>query len=179
MPPKRNIYFVGPMGSGKTAVGRRLARELGMQFFDADQEIERRTGVDIPFIFDKEGEGGFRSREKAAIEELTQLEGIVLATGGGAVLDADNRARLSATGTVVFLDTTIDEQLERTRPSRNRPLLLDGDPRSVLEALRETRQPLYEEIADLRFDTTGKRVATIAKNVRKLLMEKDLLPLQK
>jgi len=156
------------MGSGKTAVGRQLARRTGREFIDSDHEIERRTGVDVPYIFEKEGEGGFRDREQEVIEALSQRHSLVLATGGGVVLAKQNRERLQATGIVVYLDTTVDEQLRRTRRS-TRPLLQTDDPRSLLEALRKQRQPLYEEIADYSFDTTGKRVRTVVTTVARTL----------
>lgn len=164
-----SIYLVGPMGSGKTAVGRELARALELPFFDSDAEIEKRTGVDIAYIFEREGEDGFRAREHDMIRELTERPGIVLATGGGAVLDERNRAQLAATGTVVYLRTTVDEQLRRTRRSRRRPLLQADDPRAVLEKLAAERGPLYESIADIDIETTGRRVRTVAAAVRKRL----------
>ena len=166
---KGNVYLIGPMGSGKTAVGRRLAVMLGKEFLDSDAEIERRCGVDIRFIFEKEGEARFRERERDVIADLTALEGVVVATGGGAVLDPSNRARLASTGTVVYLEASVDTQLQRTRPSRNRPLLMTGDPRAVLERLMSIRRPLYEEIANVRVDTTGQRVKAVAASVRELL----------
>lgn len=166
---KGNVYLIGPMGSGKTAVGRRLAAMLGKEFLDSDAEIERRCGVDIRFIFEKEGEARFRERERDVIADLTALDGVVVATGGGAVLDPSNRARLASTGTVVYLEASVDTQLARTRPSRNRPLLMTGDPRAVLERLMSIRRPLYEEIANVRVDTTGQRVKAVAASVRELL----------
>ncbi|HVS22267.1 MAG TPA: shikimate kinase [Gammaproteobacteria bacterium] len=164
-----NLYLIGPMGSGKTAVGKRLAALLGKEFVDSDAEIERRCGVDIRYIFEKEGEARFRERERDVIAALTALDGVVVATGGGAVLDPKNRERLTATGTVVYLEATIDAQLKRTKPSRNRPLLMDGDPRATLERLMSIRRPLYEAIADLRFDTTGRQVGAVAAAVRAAL----------
>lgn len=166
---KKNLYLIGPMGSGKTAVGRRLASLLGKQFYDSDAEIEKRTGVDIRYIFEKEGEARFREREREVIADLTALDDVVVATGGGAVLDPINRSRLASTGTVIYLLATVDAQLQRTRPSRNRPLLMNDDPRAVLERLRAVRQPLYEEIADIRVDTTGRRVRAVVASVRELL----------
>jgi len=160
------------MGSGKTAVGRQLARELKRDFLDTDVEIEKRTGVDIPFIFEKEGEAGFREREREMLAELAQRRNAVIATGGGIVLDADNRRQLAATGIVVFLRTTVDEQLKRTRRTRTRPLLLTDDPRKVLSKLLEERQPLYESLADIAIDTTGKRVKRVASSLHKLISEK-------
>lgn len=173
-----NVYLVGPMGSGKTAVGRELARALDLPFFDSDAEIEKRTGVDVAYIFEREGEAGFRARERDMIRELTGKAGIVLATGGGAVLDASNRARLKATGTVVYLQTGVDEQLRRTRRSSTRPLLKAEDPRAVLESLMAERLPLYESIADIAVDTTGRRVRSVTTAVRKLLGGPDTRTLQ-
>lgn len=153
------------MGSGKTAVGRRLARELGLPFHDADHEIEQRTGVDIPFIFDKEGEEGFRRREKEIIAELTGVPGIVLATGGGAVLDPDNRNRLTTHGTVVYLQTSVRQQLLRTRHGNRRPLLNTERPADVLEALMQEREPLYEVLADIVVNTDGRKVVAVAREI--------------
>ncbi len=166
---RRNIYLVGPMGSGKTAVGRQLARDLRMEFLDTDAEIERRTGVDIPYIFEKEGEAGFREREREVIEKVAGMSGLVVATGGGAVLHPDNRARLKASGIVVYLHTSVDEQLKRTGRSQHRPLLRSDDPRGVLERLMAVRQPLYEEVAEIRMDTTGRQVGSVSAALRKRL----------
>jgi shikimate kinase len=164
-----NLYLIGPMGSGKTAVGRRLATLLGKDFFDSDAEIEKRTGVDIRYIFEKEGEARFRAREREVIADLTALEDVIVATGGGVVLDAENRARLAATGTVVYLQASVDTQLQRTQPSRTRPLLMNDDPRAVLERLMVVRRPFYEEIANLTVDTTDRHVRAVAANVRERL----------
>ena len=164
-----NVYLIGPMGSGKTAVGKRLAALLGKEFVDSDAEIERRCGVDIRYIFEKEGEARFRERERDVIAALTALDGVVVATGGGAVLDPQNRERLSGSGTVIYLEATIDAQLKRTQPSRNRPLLMNGDPRATLEKLMSIRRPLYESIADIRIETTGRQVAAVAADVRAAL----------
>ena len=166
------------MGAGKTAVGRQLASKLGLRFFDSDHEIEARTGVDIPYIFEKEGERGFREREREVIVELTTMTSIVLATGGGAVLDASTRARLHETGTVVYLDASIEQQLHRTGRSPTRPLLMTGDPRTVLTELRAMRAPLYDEIADIRIDTTGKRVGNVVSLPERELAQRELPPLQ-
>ena len=166
------------MGSGKSAVGRALAARTGRRFLDTDQEIERRTGVDIPYIFEKEGEAGFREREREVIADLTQQHGIVLATGGGTVLSESNRIHLSETGIVIHLETTVDEQLRRTRRSTNRPLLMQDDPRAVLEALRAQRQHLYEEIADYSFDTTSRRVKTVAAMIARTLESDGRIALQ-
>src|SRR5512139_3626147 len=124
---KRNIYLIGPMGTGKTAVGKHLARQLGVPFFDSDAEIEKVAGVDIPYIFEEEGEAGFRERERAMIAALTQQEPIVLATGGGAILAPENRQLLTSTGVVVYLETSVGQQLQRVRGGRGRPLLKGAD----------------------------------------------------
>ena len=153
------------MGAGKSAVGRQLARLLHLDFVDSDEEIEARTGVDIPFIFEKEGENGFRKREAKVIDDLTRRDRIVLATGGGAVIDPANRNHLGARGFVIYLHTSVDQQLARTRRGRERPLLEQDDPRAVLEALMEVREPLYREIADLTIDTDGRKVRAVATEI--------------
>jgi shikimate kinase len=169
MMTKRSVFLVGPMGSGKTAVGRQLARTLKFVFHDSDAEIERRTGVDVAFIFEKEGEAGFRTRERDAIADLTQLDGIVLATGGGAVLSADNRRVLAERGRVVWLQASIHQQMERTRHGRHRPLLLNTDPRARLDQLMREREPLYAEIADVRVSTDGRRVQAVTEDILRAL----------
>ena len=153
------------MGAGKSAVGRQLARMLHMHFIDSDDEIEERTGVDIPFIFEKEGEEGFRVRETKVIEELTLKDGIVLATGGGAVVDPSSRSVLGARGYVVYLYTSVEQQLERTRKGRERPMLENGDREQVLQELMELRDPMYKEIADLVVETDGRRVQVVAREI--------------
>ena len=163
--PLASVFLVGPMGSGKTAVGKRLARCLGYGFVDSDAVIEERTGVDIPFIFEKEGEAGFRMREREVIDELTRRPGIVLATGGGAVLAAQNRANLAQRGMVVYLETSVEQQLARTRRSRKRPLLETDDPRSRLEQLMAVREPLYREIAAITVRTDGRKVGAVAEEI--------------
>ncbi len=160
-----NVFVIGPMGAGKTAVGKQLARRLGWDFVDSDREIEDRTGVDIPFIFEKEGEEGFRRRERKVIEELTGRQRVVLATGGGAVLDSDNRKCLASRGFVVYLYASVDQQEERTRAGRNRPLLNIDDPRARLEELMAHRDPLYRQVADLILETDGQRVAQVAEEI--------------
>lgn len=162
---KRNIFLIGPMGSGKTAVGRHLARLFRFTFHDSDADIEAKTGVDIPFIFEKEGEAGFRLREKESIERLTRLDSIVLATGGGAVIEADNRRALADRGAVIYLETSIDQQLERTRHARHRPLLNDTDPEQKLNELMRRRAALYAEIADFTVSTDGRRVQLVAEEI--------------
>ena len=162
---KRNIFLIGPMGSGKTAVGKHLARLFRFTFHDSDADIEAKTGVDIQFIFEKEGEVGFRIREKESIDRLTQLESIVLATGGGAVIDESNRRVLAERGVVVYLATSIDQQLERTRHARHRPLLNDTDPEQRLQELMQRRAILYAGIADLTVSTDGRRVQLVAEEI--------------
>ena len=161
----QNLFLIGPMGAGKSAVGRQLARLLHLDFVDSDEEVERRTGVDIPFIFEKEGEAGFRKREAQAIDELSKRDGIVLATGGGAVVDPQNRNHLGARGFVVYLHTSVDQQLSRTRKGRERPLLANDDPRATLESLMAERDPLYREIADLTVETDGRKVNAVANEI--------------
>ena len=168
----RNVYLIGPMGSGKTAIGRRLATLLGLRFIDSDAEIEKRTGVDIRYIFEKEGEAKFRQRERDVIAELTALDDVVVATGGGAILDAANRERLAKTGTVVYLETTIDTLVRRTRAAKTRPLLMGDDPRAVLERLMLVRRPLYEDAADLRIETTGRQVRAVAADIQQRLEQR-------
>ena len=156
------------MGSGKSAVGRRLARLLGRDFFDSDEVIEARTGVDIPFIFEKEGEEGFRKREQAVIDELTAMTGVVLATGGGAVTVPENRSHLAGRGTVIYLHTGIGQQLRRTRGDK-RPLLNKGRRKDVLSELMAVREPLYRGLADLVVTTDGRSVAAVATEIREKL----------
>ncbi len=162
---KTNVYLIGPMGSGKTAVGRYLARLLDLTFHDSDTEIERRTGVDIPLIFEKEGEAGFRQRERDAIELLTAMEHIVLATGGGAVLLEENRRHLSQRGYVVYLETSVVQQVERVKQGRDRPLLNNVDIASKLAQLMAERVPLYREVADVIVPTDGRKVRTVAEDI--------------
>lgn len=156
-----NIILVGPMGSGKSAVGRLLAQRLGLTLVDSDAEIEARTGVDISYIFEREGEAGFRVREAEVIDEITQREGLLVATGGGAVLDPQTRERLRDRGCVVYLRTSVDQQLARTRRNSLRPLLMNPDPRGTLERLMHERAALYEEVADVTVDTDGRKVSTV------------------
>lgn len=163
------------MGAGKTTVGKRLAHIKGMEFIDSDQELERRTGVDIPFIFEVEGEDGFRKREREVIEQLTARENVIVATGGGAVLDADNREHLSGRGLVIYLYATVDQQIERTRFSKQRPLLNTDNPRELLESLMEIRDPLYREIADIVFETDSRHARHLARRIAQRLDELTLL----
>jgi len=154
MKNSNNIYLIGPMGAGKTTVGRMLAKSLGMAFFDSDAEIETCTGVDIPLIFEYEKEEGFRKREQETILKLCQLDNIVLATGGGVILNPENRDCLYRNGLVIYLKCSIERQLERTRNDSNRPLLHTKDPRKCLIELMQTREPLYLECADSIVDTS-------------------------
>jgi shikimate kinase len=172
----RNVYLIGPMGSGKTAVGRRLAMLLGRQFFDSDAEIEKHTGVDIRYIFEREGEARFRERERDVIAALTALDGVVVATGGGVILDAGNRERLAATGAVVYLETTLETLVRRTKSAKTRPLLMNDDPRTVLERLMTVRRPLYESTADLRVETTGRQVRAVAADIQQRLAQRVAKP---
>lgn len=148
----KSVFFVGPMGAGKTTIGKLLAKRLGRQFYDSDARIEEMTGADIPWIFDKEGEVGFRTRETRAIDELTNLPEVVVATGGGAVTKEQNRQMLQR-GLVIYLNASVDVQLERTRKSDNRPLLNTPSPRQVLHRLSEQRLPFYREVADIEVVT--------------------------
>jgi shikimate kinase len=166
---KPNVFLIGPMGSGKSAVGRHLARLLRYTFHDSDADIESKTGVDIAFIFEKEGEVGFRLRERESIERLTRLDSVVLATGGGAVIHPDNRRALAERGAVVYLETSISQQLERTRHGRHRPLLNDTDPEAKLGELMRHRAMLYAEIADLTVSTDGRRVQLVAEEIHREL----------
>jgi shikimate kinase len=160
--PRPSVFLVGPMGSGKSAVGKALARLLCCKLIDSDTEIERRTGVDIPFIFEREGEAGFREREREVIEDLTHLPGIVLATGGGAILLPENRAALASRGFVVYLETSLAQQVERTKHGRGRPLLNDTDPAVKLAELMQVREPLYRGVARLVVSTDRRRVGEVA-----------------
>ena len=163
------VFLVGPMGAGKTAIGKELARELGWPFRDTDAEIEQRTGADIGFIFEREGEAGFRARERRVVEELSRSGDAVIATGGGVVLDADNRQDLRNGGTVVYLYASVEHQLARTRAGRHRPLLDTADPAARLTALFAERDPLYREIAHHVVSTDGRRVKSVAREIRELL----------
>ncbi|QFY42472.1 shikimate kinase AroK [Candidatus Methylospira mobilis] len=148
-----NIFLVGPMGAGKTTIGRQLAKSLGIAFFDSDKEIERKTGVSIPMIFDYEGEPGFRKRESEVLDEITLQSPIILATGGGAIIQQANQACLRERGFVVYLQCNVDTQLSRTRKDSNRPLLKTENPRARLEELYRYRDPIYRDLADFTVDT--------------------------
>lgn len=167
----RNIFLVGLMGAGKTTVGRQLAHRLRKQFFDADHEIERRTGVRISVIFEIEGETGFRAREAQAIDALTSLDDVVLATGGGVVLDPENRRRLATRGFVIYLCAQPRDLHHRTRYDKGRPLLQTADPLARLEELYALRDPLYREVADLVVETGRQTVGTLVAQLIKKLPE--------
>lgn len=152
---KTNIYLIGPMGAGKSTIGKALAQAASLEFVDSDREIEERTGASIPLIFEIEGEEGFRDREAAMIDELTQRNGIVLATGGGAIMRPENREVLKARGTVVYLHAPVSQQLARTAHDSNRPLLQTEDRAGKLTELMRIREPLYRQIADIVIQTEG------------------------
>ena len=160
-----NVFLVGPMGAGKSTIGRQLAALLKKDFLDVDHEIERRTGAAIPLIFEIEGESGFRRRETLVIDELTRKTNVVLATGGGAVLDADNRKALRERGSVVYLRAEIDILVERTRRDRNRPLLQTPDPRAKLEEIMRAREPLYRSTAHVVIETDRRNPQMVARDV--------------
>lgn len=169
MAEKRNIFLIGPMGAGKSTIGRQLAQMLNMDFLDSDSVIEERSGADIDWIFDLEGEAGFRKREERIINELTQSQGLVLSTGGGSVVSKDNRNALSARGIVVYLETAIDKQFERTQRDKKRPLLQTDDPYQVLVELAKVRNPLYEEIADITIQTNDQTAKVVATQIIEMM----------
>lgn len=167
-----NIYLVGMMGAGKSSIGRLLARRLRKEFHDSDHEIERRTGVKIPVIFEIEGEAGFRRREAAVIRDLASANDIVIATGGGAVLDPETRRVLRSTGTVIYLRTDPRELWNRTRHDRNRPLLRTDDPLGKLETLSRERGPLYLEVADIIVDSGSQTMKTLTQRIERELLHR-------
>lgn len=168
-----NIFLVGLMGSGKTTIGRALAKRLGLRFVDADHEIESRTGASIPLIFEIEGEASFRQREADVIRDLTAQQGIVLATGGGAVLNADSRRYLQERGTVVYLRASVASLVQRTSHDRNRPLLQTADPKAKIEALARERGPLYQEVAHITVETGRPNVQSIVQTVIAQLEQRE------
>lgn len=172
MNPAPNLVLVGPMGAGKSSIGKRLAERFGLVFADADRDLELRTGTTVATIFDCEGEAGFRARERAALAGLLAGDGLLVATGGGAVLDPDNRRRLHARGFVVHLHVDVAGQLERLARDRTRPLLQRPDREDVLRELAQVREPLYAEVADLRFDTTRLGAADAAAALATVLAER-------
>ena len=164
-----NIFIIGPMGAGKSTIGRQLAEALSFRFEDSDHEIQRRTGVDISTIFEYEGEEGFRNREQQAIADLTNQEGIVLATGGGAILREVSRQNLAARGVVIYLHCSPEQQFSRTNRDRNRPLLQTEDPLERLRQLMDEREPLYRQVADLVVSTEKRGTASVVKEIRRRL----------
>ncbi len=172
-----NIFLVGLMGSGKTTIGRSLAKKLNLRFVDADQEIESRTGASIPLIFEIEGEASFRQREADVIRDLTAQQGIVLATGGGAVLNENSRRLLRERGTVIYLRASVASIIQRTSHDKNRPLLQTADPRAKIEALSRERAPLYQEVAHIIIETGRPNVHSVVQNILSQLQSKpETLP---
>lgn len=169
----QSIFLVGPMGVGKTTIGRQLAKLLDYDFVDSDHEIEAKTGASIAWIFDVEGEAGFRKREQSLIDELTQRPGIVLATGGGAVIKPENRLAMKQRGIAVYLKADVDELLKRTAHDKSRPLLQTDNPGEKLTALMKEREPWYLEVADLVFDTQRKNSTSAASALQKMLAKID------
>lgn len=165
----RNIYFVGLMGAGKTTIGKLMAKHLGRSFYDTDHEVERRTGVKIPVIFELEGESGFRKRETAVIQDLTKLDNIVMATGGGAVIAEENRRLLQETGTVIYLRGSVNDLWLRMRNDKHRPLLQNVDIRAKLEQLYAERDPFYQQTATLTIDTGKQPANSILRQIEKTI----------
>jgi len=166
-----NIYFIGLMGAGKTTIGRLLAKQLGREFYDSDHEVERKTGVKIPLIFELEGESGFRKRETAAIEELSQMDNLVVATGGGAVLLEENRAFLKNTGKIIYLRAKVNDLYQRTRSDKSRPLLQGANPKQKLEELYTVRDPIYTALADYIVDTGAQSANEITARIEQMLQQ--------
>jgi shikimate kinase len=163
------IFLIGAMGAGKSAVGRTLARLLGYEFADTDHFIERQSGVDISFIFEKEGESGFRAREQRALETLSLHKNIVIATGGGCIKTPANRDLMRDSGTVIYLQASVDQLYERVRCSSHRPLINTDNPKAVLAGIVHERVPVYEQIADLTIDTERRRVRAVAQDILRQL----------
>ncbi len=163
--PHGNVYLVGPMGSGKTTIGQRVARLLGLEFLDCDHELEEQTGASVNLIFDVEGEAGFRARETRMLADLTGRQGVLVATGGGAVLSEENRRMLRRTGLVVYLKTSVAQQLKRLGRDRSRPLLQTADRRERLTCLAEQRDPLYDDVADIVFPAQNRSLDAVAERL--------------
>ncbi len=166
-----NIFLVGPMGVGKSTIGKQLAAKIGLEFKDSDLEIQKRTGVDIPTIFEFEGEAGFRKREQTILDELTRQRGLVLSTGGGAVLDATSRQHLTARGLVIYLHCSPEQQFARTQKDRSRPLLQTENPLAKLQELMDQRDPLYRQVADYVISTEKRNAASVTKEIVQLVSE--------
>ncbi|MDC0535970.1 shikimate kinase AroK [Francisellaceae bacterium] len=175
MKRSNNVFLIGPVGAGKSTIGKQLSSELKLQFFDSDREIEQRCGVDIDWIFDLEGEEGFRDREKLVLEDLANMQGIVLATGGGAVILPENRNLLSSRGTVVYLQASIEQQLQRTSKDKKRPLLQVDDKEGQLIKLMKEREKLYLEVADFIVETTDTTVRNVVQKITTLLTEDPIV----
>ena len=171
MKRSNNVFLVGPVGAGKSTIGKQLASELKLSFYDSDRVIEERCGVDIDWIFDIEGESGFRAREKDVLESLATMQGVVLATGGGAVILPENRTLLSSRGTVIYLKASIEQQLQRTVRDKKRPMLQVDDRETRLRNLMAEREPMYMEIADHIVETTDATVRNVVQKITKLLLE--------
>ncbi len=174
MASKNSVFLVGPMGVGKSTIGKVLADLLDMEFIDSDREIEAATGADIPWIFDVEGEAGFRVREEKMIDTLSKRKGIVLATGGGAILAKKTRKRLQKRGTVVYLRASLKLQVERTSRDKNRPLLQTANPEKTIKHLMKIREPLYQEVADIIVDTNRRNPRTVSKEIHRQLKKLKL-----
>lgn len=165
------IILIGPMGAGKTSVGLKLAEALEMTFIDSDRIIEEKTGASIPLIFELEGEKGFRARECEVIEQLTNENNIVLATGGGSILYENNRKLMKERGYVIYLQAALDQLLERTGKDKNRPLLQTSDPRKTLSDILQKREPFYQDTADLIYKTSDKQIRDVISDILKLLKQ--------
>ena len=170
MEPLGNVYLIGPMGSGKTTIGQRLAKILDLQFLDCDHELEAQTGASVGLIFDVEGEEGFRKRETAMLHKLTSRKRVLIATGGGTVLKDENRRLLRATGLVVYLQTSVSQQLRRLSRDKSRPLLQSGDREEKLANLARERNPLYEELADIVFPSRNRSLDTAARALSQAIL---------
>ena len=170
------LFLVGPMGSGKSTVGRHLADLLGCAFIDSDAEIESRAGADIPWIFDVEGEEGFRRRETTVLKDLVEHPGAVIATGGGVILASENREMMARTGIVVFLNASVAQQLKRTGSGEGRPLLQQGDREETLKQLMAQRDPLYRALADVIISASGDNARKVARQIEAVLLERGLIP---
>ncbi len=164
-----NIFLVGPMGAGKSTVGRQLAKSLGRDFYDSDKEVEKRTGVSISWIFEMEGETGFRRREQKVLDNLTSLKDIVLATGGGAILSEENRSYLRSRGQVIYLSASVEQLFRRTLKDKNRPLLQTDDPKRQITELLELRDPLYRDVADIELRTGEQSIQHVVSGLIKKL----------
>ncbi len=175
MPNNNSFFLIGPMGSGKTSVGRQLAKRLNLTFYDSDREIESRCGVDIPTIFEYEGENGFRDRESTIIDELTQIPGIVLATGGGSILRAENRELLRSRGYVILLSVDLKEQYRRISLNTNRPLLHTEDPEAKLREIMQHREPIYQQAANVEISTDSSRMQNVIGKILRHLKSQNLI----